>query len=148
MNERKENLLNVSGIIYVLVDGDRVLLTKRIKEGSNFFNEYLFPGGRMEKYDSTTAECAKREIKEERGCIAKELSSLGVISYKHPSAGVISQEVFMVGIENIIGEVGNNEPEKEELIWVTVGEANKLCKFEGAKIVLDFAIRHLFGEDR
>lgn len=148
MNERKENLLNVSGIIYVLVDGDRVLLTKRIKEGSNFFNEYLFPGGRMEKYDSTTVECAKREIKEERGCVVKELSSLGVVSYKHPNAGVISQEVFMVGIENIIGEVGNNEPEKEELIWVTVAEADKFCKFEGVRMVLDLAGRLLFGEDR
>lgn len=147
MNERKENVLNVSGIIYVLVDDDRVLLTKRIKEGSNFFNEYLFPGGRMEKYDSTTVGCAKREIKEERGCNVKELISLGVVSYKHPSAGVISLEVFMVGTDNIIGEVDNKEPEKEELVWVTIEEANKLCKFEGARMVLDLVGR-LFGKDR
>ena len=64
MNERKEKLLNVSGIIYVLVDGERLLLTRRIKEGSVFFNEYLFPGGRLEESDSTTYDCTKREIEE------------------------------------------------------------------------------------
>ena len=145
MNERKEKLLNVSGIIYVLVDGERLLLTRRIKEGSAFFNEYLFPGGRLEESDSTTYDCTKREIEEERGCTAKVCSSLGVVSYRHPAAGVISLEVFLVEKDNIIGEVGNKEPEKEELVWVSVCEADMLCKVEGAKIVLNLVKQRLLG---
>jgi 8-oxo-dGTP pyrophosphatase MutT (NUDIX family) len=132
-----ENQSEVSeGVIYIIKKEDRYLLTKRIKSGSNFYGEFLFPAGRIEADDASEFACVQREIAEERGAGILAATKIDSVTYLHPSGSNITQHIYLVEQKNIDGEIVNKEPEKEELFWVTLEEADQLCRFEGARIVL------------
>lgn len=130
----------VEGVIYVLKrngkNGSEYLLTKRIKENSNFQGEYLFPGGKMEDFDEDFYATGRREAKEERGVDIETAKYIGKVSYPHPNGTIITQNILVVEDGAYVGEVGNTEPEKEELLWVDLEEAERLCTSEAGKTVL------------
>lgn len=97
MIEQKETA-GVSGIIYIIENNEgRLLLVKRIKPGSNFFGQYLFPAGMCEDYDRTTLDTVTREVMKERGIEIAETNtcSLGTVTYLHPKGCDITLEIFL-----------------------------------------------------
>ena len=77
-----------------------------------------------------------REVKEERGASLKSSTYLDQVIYPHPSGDLITQHVFFIKEGEYDGEMGNREPEKEELSWVSEGELIELCTSIAGKAVL------------
>ena len=136
------------GVIYIIQHGDYLLLTKRIKEGSNFKDLYLFPGGHIEDDDESVVEAAEREAKEERGIVSvKEIVKLGTVTYRHPKGIMLTLHVVLMKEDDIEGMVGNMEPEKEELYWTKLEKVRELCVSEPQQKVLDLFENHLTSEE-
>ena len=68
------SVLNSSHVI--LLDGDRILLTKEVNSKQPK-NVYSLPGGRIKETDSTPEDAAIRELYEETGMRTEELEYLG-----------------------------------------------------------------------
>jgi len=65
--------------VVALDDSNRVLLIRQSRYGSRR-REVEIPGGAMDRRDSTPLAAAKRELKEETGCVAPRWTSLGKVS--------------------------------------------------------------------
>jgi 8-oxo-dGTP pyrophosphatase MutT (NUDIX family) len=138
--ERKEEqkISPIEGVVYVVRDkSGRFLVAKRIKPGSNFFGEHLFPGGEIEDSDESPKFAVAREVKEERGANVHESLYLDSTSYPHPNGNLITQHVFLIEDGGYTGEMGNLEPEKEELTWEQQERLSELCTSTAGKAVLN-----------
>jgi len=65
--------------VIALDDRDKVILIRQSRYGS-LQREVEIPGGAMDRRDATPLEAAKRELKEETGCVARRWESLGKVS--------------------------------------------------------------------
>lgn len=79
---------------------------------------FIFPGGKQDAGE-TVEEALERELDEELGCTAENVSKLGVVNGKTPDGREI--EMHLYGAEL----VGNPKPQAEivELKWMTRDEA-------------------------
>lgn len=110
----------------IVLDGEKIALLKVSKLGF-----YKLPGGGVE--EGETPEMAfKREIMEEVGCDCEIRSSLGeIVEYRD---GFNLKQTSHVFVSNLLGEVGSNRLEPDELVegfevmWVTPVEAIKLLQ--------------------
>jgi 8-oxo-dGTP pyrophosphatase MutT (NUDIX family) len=137
MNKKETELSRseLEGVIYVIQRGGQYLIAKRVKEDSNFRDQFLFPGGLVEEDDLSLEEAVKREIWEERGTEVRGPRFVATVEYPHPNGFLITQHVFL--IEEDVGEIGNLEPEKEQLFWMTREELGEVCTSAPAKAVLN-----------
>lgn len=106
------------GVGAVIVDHGAVLLLKRKK--SPEAGHWSIPGGRVE-FGETVEAAIVREIKEELGCDAKVVSSLGVTNHIVEDEGVhwVSPRFLVV----IVGEPKNLEPDVHDAVqWFEVSK--------------------------
>ncbi|HTC59985.1 MAG TPA: NUDIX domain-containing protein [Solirubrobacteraceae bacterium] len=104
------------GVGAVIIDRGAVLLLKRKKPPEA--GHWSIPGGRVE-FGETLETAIVREIKEELGCDAKVVASLGVTDHIVESEGVhwVSPR-FLV---TITGQPENLEPETHDAVeWFDV----------------------------
>ncbi len=142
----KKEAINISkGVTYIIRDGEKFLLSKRIKEDSNFFGSYVFPAGRVESEDSSALDAVKREVEEERGVVFSNAYEIGEITFRHPNGWEITLTIFLIDIENIEGQLINLEPEKEELHWKNLEDCRNLCTTDRARKVLEILEEYLAG---
>ena len=133
----------------IVVDGENIALLYVSNLGF-----YKLPGGGVK--DGETLEMAfKREIMEEVGCDCDISSSLGeIVEYRD---GFNLKQTSHVFVSNLVGEVGSNRLEPDELaegfevMWVTPAEGIKLLQssthtdYEGKFIIKrDLAIINHF----
>lgn len=138
MNPKEAELpiSEVEGVIYVVKKGDQYLIAKRIKESSNFHNQFLFPGGLVEETDLNWEEAVKREVGEERGARVTCSKLVSTVTYPHPNGSIIKQHIFLIEEDGYEGEMGNLEPDKEELYWMSLDELSQVCTTPPAQAVL------------
>ena len=96
-------------VIVLSKDGKNILLGKRKNSYQSGF--YGLPGGRVEGPEKLT-DCAKRELKEEIGIIAKSLKYLGVIRDFGPEGYTFTHFAFLC--KDYSGEAKVIEPDKCE----------------------------------
>ena len=105
-------------VVHVLLVHDgAIALLKRANTGF-MDGYYALPGGHQEQGESVT-QAARRELTEELGVIARELTPLRVMPYR---SGRHQGVNFLFSCRDWEGETLINEPEHfAELIWVTPG---------------------------
>jgi 8-oxo-dGTP pyrophosphatase MutT (NUDIX family) len=115
--------LNIGATAAVL-DGDRLLLTRRSDNG-----EWCLPGGGMDAGERP-AETAVREVLEETGLVVRVTELLGV--YSNPDVVVVypdGNRIQVVGVlfraEQVEGTAGLSD-EVTEVGWFTAEEAAEL----------------------
>lgn len=101
-------------VAVMLQKNNKVILTKRLKEGWGY-GEYALPGGGVES-NETIMQAAMREIKEELDVIVKpkDLKILHVmhLAQDHPYECI----VFFLKTEKWQGDIKNAEPHKHALV--------------------------------
>jgi 8-oxo-dGTP pyrophosphatase MutT (NUDIX family) len=113
-----------AGATAAVLDGDRLLLTKRTDNG-----EWCLPGGGIDAGERP-AEAAEREVFEETGLTVRVTGLLGV--YSNPDVVVVypdGERVQVVGVlfraEPVAGVAGTSN-EVSEAGWFTQDEAAEL----------------------
>lgn len=120
-------------VIFLLYKDGKVLLERRIKENSGFFGYVIIPGGGCEHGESLELTML-REIDEETGVRATKWEFLG--SFEHMSLSgdhLLSHAYFVAEFD---GEIENREPDKCNLFWVDLDDAESLLKLASSKLVL------------
>ncbi|WUJ68683.1 NUDIX domain-containing protein [Kribbella soli] len=122
------------GAAAAVMDGDRLLLTKRTDN-----DEWCMPGGAVEPGERP-AEAAERETLEETGLSVRVTGLVGV--YSNPDVVVVypdGNRVQVVGVvfraEAVSGEAGTSA-EVSESGWFTAEEAAQLTVIAGHRPVL------------
>jgi 8-oxo-dGTP pyrophosphatase MutT (NUDIX family) len=122
------------GAAAAVMDGDRLLLTKRTDN-----DEWCMPGGAVEPGERP-AEAAERETLEETGLSVRVTGLVGV--YSNPDVVVVypdGNRVQIVGVvfraEAVSGEAGTSA-EVSESGWFTAEEAAQLTVIAGHRPVL------------
>jgi 8-oxo-dGTP pyrophosphatase MutT (NUDIX family) len=122
------------GAAAAVMDGDRLLLTRRTDNG-----EWCLPGGAIEAGERP-AEAAERETYEETGLVVRVTGLVGV--YSDPDVVVVypdGNRVQVVGVvfraEPVRGEAGRSA-EVSESRWCTAAEAGRLTVIAGHRPVL------------
>ncbi|WP_246486199.1 NUDIX domain-containing protein [Kribbella qitaiheensis] len=130
------------GATAAVLDGDRLLLTRRSDNG-----EWCLPGGGMDAGERP-AETAEREVLEETGLVVRATELLGV--YSNPDVVVAypdGNRAQIVGIlfrgEQVEGTAGLSG-EVTEVGWFTAAEAAELTLIANHVPLLPTA----FGTDR
>lgn len=122
------------GAAAAVMDGERLLLTKRTDNG-----EWCLPGGAIEPGERP-AEAAERETLEETGLSVRVTGLIGV--YSNPDVVVVypdGNRVQIVGVvfraEAVGGEAGTSA-EVSESGWFTAEEAARLTVIAGHRPIL------------
>ena len=125
------------GASAAVVDGDRVLLTRRSDNG-----EWCLPGGGADPGERPS-ETAVREVLEETGLTVRVTGLLGV--YSNPDVVVVYPDGNRVQIiascfwaEPVEGEAGLSD-EVTGVGWFTAEEADELTVIETHRGILDVA---------
>ena len=123
-----------SGPAAAVMDGDRLLLTKRTDNG-----EWCLPGGAIDSGERP-AEAAERETLEETGLVVRVTGLVGV--YSNPDVVVVypdGNRVQVLGVvfraEIVSGEAGCSA-EVSESGWFTAQEAADLTVIAGHRPIL------------
>lgn len=122
------------GAAAAVMDGDRLLLTKRTDNG-----EWCMPGGAIEPGERP-AEAAERETLEETGLSVRVTGLIGV--YSNPDVVVVypdGNRVQIVGVvfrADAVGGVAGCSAEVSECGWFTVEEAAQLTVIAGHRPIL------------
>ncbi|MBX3460429.1 MAG: (deoxy)nucleoside triphosphate pyrophosphohydrolase [Planctomycetes bacterium] len=122
--------------VVILLDGPRMLVNKR-PEGSYYAGWWEWPGGKVEPGESLE-DCARRELREEMGLEAGELTEFMRSTAEYP--GRVVRLVFFTGF----AAAGSTpKPEALEHRWLTAPEVRKLRFLEPNLPVLDALERAL-----
>lgn len=123
-----------AGAAAAVMDGDRLLLTRRTDNG-----EWCMPGGAIDPGERP-AEAAARETLEETGLVVRVTGLVGV--YSNPDVVVVypdGNRVQVLGVvfraEVVSGEAGCSA-EVSESGWFTAAEAAELTVIAGHRPVL------------
>lgn len=122
--------------VVILLDGPRMLVNKR-PEGSYYAGWWEWPGGKLEPGESLQ-DCARRELREEMGLEAGELTEFMRSTAEYP--GRVVRLVFFTGCA-----AAGSTPKLEALEhrWLTAPEVRKLRFLEPNLPVLDALERAL-----
>lgn len=103
-----------SFVAVMLKKGNKVLLTKRLKEGWGY-GEYALPGGGVDE-NETIRQAAVREIKEELD-VALKIHDLEILHVMHVTREQKYESIgFFLVTEKWMGEIKNAEPHRHESI--------------------------------
>lgn len=137
------------GVCIVIFDGKkRILLGKRKNNYQS--GSYGLPGGRVELGESLSA-AALRELQEETGLIAYEMSYVGVVRETQEETNEFIHFAFTSN--DYEGEVENIEPDKcEGWEWLSLDDLDKSkilpAHFEAVRLCLEphqqFNLRDLY----
>ena len=123
-------------LVYIERDNKILMLHRVKKENDIHEGKWNGLGGKIEQGESPE-ECAKREIKEESGLIAKKLIFAGHISFPNFSKGD-DWSVFIFRCFNFSGNLKNCD--EGHLLWVEKSEIVSLNLWEGDKHFLPLVL--------
>ncbi len=127
-------------LIYVKQNGKTLMLYRNKKENDFHEGKWNGLGGKFEKGESPE-ECAKRELKEESGLIAKSLKMKGFISFPKFD-GKNDWYVFLFIVDKFEGELINSPEGKLE--WISDDKLLELNLWEGDKIFIPWLFEDKF----
>lgn len=107
-------------ILLVECEGDLHFLFQKRSDSVRQPGEISFPGGRVEKSDSTVEEAALRETAEEIGLAPSEVSVLGRIDSQYSPLGIIVDAVVGFTSADSIEDFNPNSDEVDYLFMVPV----------------------------
>ncbi len=118
------------GVLPVDKDGNVIL----VRQFRYPFDAVLLeiPAGKLDHGENEDiAECGRRELKEETGCTAGRLVSLGFI---YPSPGFMTEITYLfAGLDLTEGEMQPDEGEFVELVRIPVKEVEAMIREGGLK---------------
>lgn len=130
----KDKIIIASGP--VIVEDDKVLLNKH---GDTAF--WKFCGGRVESFDQTLAEAARREVKEEMGLEVEILNDTPCLLYARKTTDEGLVDVILVHfLAHRHGEI-NPGSDIREWAWLPIDELMKMPEGELAPNILP-ALKH------
>ena len=131
-NRRSDSNERVDAVVAVLLYQDSVdelstLLIHRVERNSDPWSGQIgLPGGRVEKFDSSTREALEREVREEVALeLGREGELLGVLSVGHPGRRVeMRVQPWVYGLQRrpevTVG------PEIQQSFWVSLAKLPSL----------------------
>ena len=125
----------------ILLKKNKILTTKR-PAGKPFSNYWEFPGGKLERGESSY-DAIIRELEEELGIKvkSKDLSVIDNISHSYELNSVVIMAVFY--IRKWTGIV--KAKEGQQIQWLTAADLRKVKFLEGSKTILDKINTNLYG---
>jgi 8-oxo-dGTP pyrophosphatase MutT (NUDIX family) len=111
----------LAAVLLPLVEGDRLIFTRRTEHLSRHPGEISFPGGLAHDEDVDLAATALRETEEELGLPATEVEVLGALEPVHTFVSAILIVPF-VGIVSGTPAFAPSEAEIAEVLWYQVDE--------------------------
>lgn len=111
-------------------DKSKVLLVHRnAREDDDHLGKYNGLGGKMENNEDVVS-CIKREIKEEAGLDATEISLRGTINWTGFGSNGEDWLGFIFRVDSFTG-IPFEKNEEGDLTWVEISEINNLPMWEG-----------------
>jgi len=100
----------------ILVRGGKVLACRR-RDDQDHGGKWEFPGGKVESGE-TPEQCLRRELREELGVEARDVTSLRVVRHEYPERSPVELHFFTVGEYD--GDPRNNV--FAEIRWVAASD--------------------------
>lgn len=122
-------MLNTT-LTYIENDGAYLMLHRIKKKNDVNHDKWIGVGGKFEGGESPF-DCARREILEECGVIAKNLQYRGIVTFVSDEYGTEYMHLFT--LKNYEGEI-NYDCDEGKLEWVKKEEVQNLPIWEGDKI--------------
>ena len=116
-----------------LIKDNKYLMLHRTKKGHDInAGKYIGVGGHVEEGESP-ADCIRREIYEETGFTAGNITARGFITFV---MGDVTEHTFLYTCDDFTGEM-RNECDEGELRWVDIDKVLELNLWEGDKVFLE-----------
>ena len=120
---------HAGGIVFKIKDGNVLYLLVRPRRSPD---EWVFPKGHIEPGESDV-QAALREVEEETGVVAKEISPAGELEFN-------TNKEFIRVIFYLMECVRNGQAQEDrEMRWVSSTEALKMLTHEGNRNLLKIA---------
>ena len=120
-------------LCYIEDDGKYLMIHRIKKKNDMNHDKWIGVGGKFESGE-TPFECARREILEETGVVAKDLCYRGLVTFVSDEFGTEYMHLFTAN--GYDGEI-NYDCDEGKLEWVKKEDICKLPIWEGDKIFLD-----------
>jgi len=121
------------GVVFLIYEEGRVLLEERTRPDSGHYGYIIIPGGNVERGE-TKEEAFLREVEEELGIKPTSYRHLDSFENMTLSRNHYLLHAFLV--TDFDGEVVNREPERCNMIWVPLKEAESLLRLGSSRLVL------------
>lgn len=95
----------------VIIENGKVLLNKEQKKTG--VTPWLFPGGKVENFDSTLEETCKREVKEEMGLEIEILRPLSTVMVHRPE----NPDQVAILVHYLAKRIGEIKPGENIVAW-------------------------------
>lgn len=120
-----EQTILIQGVMFILIEGGRVLMEKCPKKAKYFPGKWFIPGGWIEKDDLSPLHSMEREMFEELGCRSKHTHELPIVDATDKRGNTILMRPFVVvEWEGTIPDYCLDKPETE-LAWVSLRQARQ-----------------------
>lgn len=136
--------MKLATLCYVRRDGQTLMMHRNKRPDDTHYGKWNGLGGKFDAGE-TPEECARREVREESGLVARELHLKGVITFPKFAKGE-DWYVFMY-LVHADGEP-INECHEGELVWVDDAKLSSLALWEGDSIFLPWLDRPGFFSAR
>ena len=131
-NFNLERLMKITSLCYLEQDGKYLMLHRVKKVNDENHDKWIGIGGKFKDKESPF-DCARREIREESGLCATELSYRGIVTFVSDLYGTEYMHLFTC--ESFTG-VLNYDCDEGDLLWVDKTKITELPIWEGDKIFL------------
>lgn len=119
-------------LCYLIKDNKYLMLHRTKKEHDINAGKYIGVGGHVEEGESP-ADCIKREIFEETGLTAGNVTARGFITFV---MGDVTEHTMLYTCDDFTGEV-KVDCNEGELVWVDIDKVPELNLWEGDKVFLE-----------
>lgn len=122
-------------LCYIEYGGKYLMLLRNKKQNDLNEGKWIGVGGKLEAGE-TPEQCALREIREETGLIALDLTARGVVRFISDAWG--SEMMYLYTVTQFEGEL--TDCDEGELRWIDKNEVFDLKLWDGDRIFLQFLI--------
>ena len=129
---------SAGGVVIRRFRGRPFVAVVRVREGV-----LALPKGHPEPGESS-AEAARREVREEAGVEAEVVGSLGEVKYWYQRGGRrIAKVVEFFLLRYVSGDVGDHDHEVEQARWIPATQAARTLTYDGERKMVRKALARL-----